>query len=128
VANGESAFGAAELALIERYRYQLSDRVDAAHFEVAQLRAALEERLEGLSGGGGALEKRWLANDPTGETLHVLARIAPQMQPRRFDGVVVRARRATPRCSSPRRSRRLGLRGAKARDCRRRTRLRCRAT
>ena len=59
-----SAFGGAELALIERYRYQLSDRVDAAHFEVAQLRAALEERLEGLSGGGGALEKRWLANDP----------------------------------------------------------------
>jgi len=87
VTNGESAFGGAELALIERYRYQLSDRVDAAHFEVAQLRAALEERLEGLSGGGGALEKRWLANDPTGETLHVLARIAPQMQPRRFDGV-----------------------------------------
>ena len=87
VANGEGAFGAAELALIERHRYQLSDRVDAAHFEVAQLRAALEERLEGLSGGGGALEKRWLANDPTGETLHVLTRIAPPMQPRRFDGV-----------------------------------------
>jgi len=87
VANGESAFGAAELALIERYRYQLSDRVDAAHFDVAQLRAALEERLEGLSGGGGALEKRWLANDPTGETLHVLSQIAPPMQPKRFDGV-----------------------------------------
>jgi len=87
VANGENAFGAAELALIERYRYQLSDRVDAAHFEVPQLRAALEERLEGLSGGGGVLEKRWLANDPTGETLHVLSRIAPPMQPKRFDGV-----------------------------------------
>jgi predicted exporter len=87
VANGEGALGAAELALIERHRYQLSDRVDASHFETAALRAALEERLEGLAGGGGALEKRWLANDPTGETLHILAQIAPPIQPLRFDGV-----------------------------------------
>jgi predicted exporter len=87
VANGEGALGAAELALIERHRYQLSDRVDAAHFEPAALRAALEERLEGLAGGGGALEKRWLANDPTGETLHILAQIAPPIQPSRVDGV-----------------------------------------
>ena len=87
VANGESAIGGPELALIERHRYQLSDRIDAAHFDAAALRAALEERLEGLAGGGGALEKRWLANDPTGETLHVLAQLLPPMQPRRVDGV-----------------------------------------
>ena len=71
VANGEGAIGAVELALIERHRYQLSDRVDAAHFDEDALRAALEERLEGLAGGGGALEKRWLPNDPTGEKSHL---------------------------------------------------------
>ena len=87
VANGEGALGAAELALIERHRYQLSDRVSASHFEPAALRDALEERLEGLAGGGGALEKRWLASDPTGETLHILAQITPPIQPSRFDGV-----------------------------------------
>jgi predicted exporter len=87
VANGEGTIGAPELALIERHRYQLSDRVDAAHFDAAALRAALEERLEGLAGGGGALEKRWLSNDPTGETLHILAQLAAPMQPRRVDGV-----------------------------------------
>ena len=87
VANGEGALGAAELSLIERHRYQLSDRVDASHFEPAALRAALEERLEGLASGGSALEKRWLAIDPTGETLHILAQIAPPIQPSRVDGV-----------------------------------------
>ena len=87
VTNGEGAIGGPELALIERHRYQLSDRVDAEHFGAAALRSALEERLEGLAGGGGALEKRWLANDPTGETLHVLEQLAPPVQPRRVDGV-----------------------------------------
>lgn len=86
-ANGEGTLQAPELALIESHRYQLSDRIDAAHFDAAALRAALDERLEGLAGGGGALEKRWLANDPTGETLHILAQLAPQMQPKRVDGV-----------------------------------------
>lgn len=86
-ANGESTLQAPELALIERYRYQLSDRIDAAHFDAAALRAALEERLEGLAGGGSVLEKRWLANDPTGETLHILAQWATPLQPRRVDGV-----------------------------------------
>lgn len=87
VNNGEGALGAPELAVIERHRYQLSDHIDAAHFDVTALRAALEERLEGLAGGGGALEKRWLANDPTGETLHVLAQLMPPIQPKRVDGV-----------------------------------------
>jgi predicted exporter len=87
VANGEGMPGESELDFIERHRYQLSGRVDAAHFEPPALRAALEERLEGLAGGGGVLEKRWLANDPTGETLHVLAQLAPGDQPWRVDGV-----------------------------------------
>jgi predicted exporter len=87
VANGEETLDAPDLSLIERHRYQLSDRVDAEHFDTAQLHAALEERLEGLAGGGGALEKRWLANDPTGETLHVLAQLTPPAQPERHEGV-----------------------------------------
>ena len=104
VANGEATLDAPELALIERHRYQLSDRIDAAHFDTAQLRAALEERLEGLAGGGGALEKRWLANDPTGETLHVLAQLAPPAQPERREGVWF-SRKGTRRCSSRKRAR-----------------------
>ncbi|MEO8346528.1 MAG: MMPL family transporter [Betaproteobacteria bacterium] len=87
VGNGDSALGGAELAVIERHRYQMSDAVDAAHFDVAALRAALAERLEGLAGGGSLLEKRWLSSDPTGEAWHVLAQLAPPVQPKHIDGV-----------------------------------------
>ncbi len=86
-ANGEGMRSAAEVALIERHRYQLSDRVDAGHFQAPALRTALEERLEGLAGGASVLEKRWLANDPTGETLYILSHLVPQVQPKRIDGV-----------------------------------------
>ncbi len=87
VSNGEATLDGPELAFIERHRYQLSDRGDAARFDAPRLRAALEERLEGLAGGGGVLEKRWLATDPTGETLHVLAQLTPPVEPARKEGV-----------------------------------------
>jgi len=45
VANGDTGFGRAELGVIERNRYVLSDRVDAALFETGALRKALEARL-----------------------------------------------------------------------------------
>jgi predicted exporter len=47
VNNGGTDFGQRELALIQRYRYQLSDGVTAERFTAAGLRSALEERLEG---------------------------------------------------------------------------------
>ncbi len=87
VSNGEAALGGRELALVERHRYQLSDRLDAAHFDAARLRSALEERLEGLTGGAGVVEKRWLAADPTGETLHVLATLTAPVEPEQREGV-----------------------------------------
>ena len=87
VGNGDNVIGGAALAVIERHRYQMSDVVNAAHFEVAALRAALGERLEGLAGGGSILEKRWLASDPTGETWHVLAQLTPPVQLKQIDGV-----------------------------------------
>ncbi|MEJ7668279.1 MAG: MMPL family transporter [Casimicrobiaceae bacterium] len=87
VANGGAGLGRRELELLERYRYVLSDRVEPRHFETAALRAALEERLEGIAGGAGVLEKRWLQADPTGETLHLLAALDAPAQPRRVNGV-----------------------------------------
>ena len=87
VANGGGGMGRRELELLERYRYVLSDRVEPRLFETAALRAALEERLEGIAGGAGVLEKRWLQIDPTGETLHLLATLDAPAQPRRVHGV-----------------------------------------
>ena len=87
VNNGGGDAGQRELALIERYRYVLSDGVIAERFTPAGLRAALEERLEGLAGSAGALEKRLLAADPTGEVLRVLLTATPGKSPRRMQGV-----------------------------------------
>jgi hypothetical protein len=122
VANGESAFGAAELAVIERYRYQLSDRVDAAHFEAAQLRAALEERLEGLSGGAAHWRSAGLPTIRQARRCTSSRGLRRRCSPSASMASGSRAT-ATPPCSLPRRSRLAGLRGPKARDCRRRPRL-----
>jgi len=88
VNNGESGMGERELALIAGHRYLLSDRLDGpAPFSAAALRTALDERLEALSGSAGMLEKRFLANDPTGETRRILGRIVPAKAPQRIEGV-----------------------------------------
>ena len=59
VNNGGTDFGQRELALIERYRYGLSDGVTAERFTAAGWRAALEERLRARRQRG-SLEKRLL--------------------------------------------------------------------
>jgi predicted exporter len=86
VRNGSDSF-AAEWNVLQRYRYLLSDGVSAERFTSAGLRAALEERLEGLSGTASPLEKRLLAADPTGETLSVLQKLTPAKAPRKREGV-----------------------------------------
>lgn len=85
--NGSSAFAQRELEAIEHHRYVLSDKVTAGAFAADGLHASLLERLERLSGSAGMLEKSLLADDPTGETLNVLRRVAPATQPRRIDDV-----------------------------------------
>ena len=87
VANGDAGFGRAELDVIERNRYVLSDRVDAALFETGALRKALEARLEDLSGSAGFVGKQTLAFDPTGETAKLLQRFTPVSSPQRVQGV-----------------------------------------
>lgn len=88
VSNGSADFGRRELALLSRYRYVLSDGLDdPAHFAPANLRAALEARLEGLAGAAGMLDKALLATDPTGELRRVLARLTPPVSPQRVHGV-----------------------------------------
>ena len=87
VANGDAAAGLEQLALVEAHRYALSPRIAPATFTVDGLRAALQERLEGLYGSAAPLEKRLLAQDPTGETLAILRTLAPARQPQVLHGV-----------------------------------------
>jgi len=88
VSNGEAGLGERELTLLTANRYALSDRLDASDpFSRTHLRAALEDRVESLSGSAGIIEKRFLASDPTAETLRVLAHVAPRKAPQRIDGV-----------------------------------------
>ena len=57
--NGEAGLGERELTLLTANRYALSDRLDASDpFSRTHLRAALEDRVESLSGSAGIIEKR----------------------------------------------------------------------
>ena len=85
--DGEASQGERDLAFILAHRYALSPREDAARFGVDGLRAAMAERLEGLYGSAAPLEKRTLAQDPTGETLGILRALVPARAPRSIDGV-----------------------------------------
>ena len=67
-----------------RYRYLLSPRLDGPEpFSEATLRRALETRLRELMSPMGTFSKAFLARDPTGEWLRLLARLRPQEGPER---------------------------------------------
>ena len=86
--NGDAGLSERELTLLQTNRYALSDRLDTGDpFSRTELRTALEDRMESLSGSAGIIEKRFLAVDPTGETLRVLARLVSRKAPQRLDGV-----------------------------------------
>ncbi len=68
-------------------RYVLSPAVTTKHFEVAGLRSAISDSIEGLSGGAGMTIKRLFARDPTGETLQLLDQFSGLNQPQVADGV-----------------------------------------
>ena len=88
VSNGGTTFGQRELGLLERNRYVLSDAIETpGHFSRDGLRAALEQRLAGLAGSAGFLDKHFLARDPTGEMFRLLQRMTPSSAPRRQHGV-----------------------------------------
>jgi predicted exporter len=87
--NGDAAASdfAAERDLFWRYRYVLSPGVTPARFTVEGLHAALESDLHLLASDMGSLVKQSLADDPTGEILVLLDRLAEQKQPASRDGV-----------------------------------------
>jgi len=86
VSNGSLAGGLRDLPALHAARYALSPDA-AAHMSIDALRDALHRRLEALSSSMAMLEKRWLADDPTGETLGLLALLQPARSPRREWGV-----------------------------------------
>lgn len=72
VENGEESGFQRDYAFLWSNRYLLSDRVAADRFTGAGLRAALQHDLTDLGSASGFLVKRTLADDPTGEMLHLI--------------------------------------------------------
>lgn len=89
VSNGEAAGLDGDRAYFWRNRYLLSPAVQPGHFDAPALRAALERDLDLLRSSAGALVKRSLPNDPTGEILALLDRLAGGARPAQQDGVWV---------------------------------------
>lgn len=86
VTNGSLAAGLRDLPPLHAARYVLS--ADAAsHMTQAGLVAALAQRYDALGGSAALLEKRFVADDPTGETLQLLASLQGSRSPRREAGV-----------------------------------------
>jgi predicted exporter len=86
IANGSLAAAMHELPVLHAARYALA--ADAgARMSVDGLRKALQLRLDALQSATGMLEKRWLYDDPTGETLALLATLGAGGTPRREAGV-----------------------------------------
>lgn len=87
VANGADGLPRRDRDLLLEHRYLLSPAVDAARFEAAGLRAALERTLELLASPAGTLVRPLLARDPTGELAAILAAQAGRAQPATRAGV-----------------------------------------
>lgn len=87
VENGDGSGDAADREFLWRHRYLLSSAVDAERFSAAGLREQLEEALRLLDSPAGALVRRIVANDPTGELLHILERLEAQSRPATREGV-----------------------------------------
>ncbi len=86
VSNGSLASGMADLPALHAARYALSPDA-AAHMSVDGLRDALRQRYAALGGSLAILEKRFVADDPTGETLALLAKLQATASMRRERGV-----------------------------------------
>ena len=87
VNNGDSEWGMRDFEALRANRYLLSDAGSAGKFGAQALHAALAARVRALASGSGIVDKALLPEDPTGETLHLAARLAPAAQPRQQFGV-----------------------------------------
>lgn len=75
-----------DLEALMRYRYLLSPGVTEDAFSEPSLRAAMIRRLDALGTTAGALEKRFLTRDPTGETMRLVAKAAGSSRLRNDSG------------------------------------------
>jgi predicted exporter len=87
VENGDGSGDVADREFLWRHRYLLSSAVDAERFSAAGLRERLEDTLRLLDSPAGALVQRVVANDPTGELLHILEHLEAQSRPATREGV-----------------------------------------
>lgn len=87
VNNGDAEWQRHDFEVLRAHRYLLSDNVTGRQFSVEGLHAALVARIRGLSTSSGLVEKSLLTQDPTGETLHIVQRLAPATRPRQEYGL-----------------------------------------
>lgn len=87
VANGDAALARADTDFLFAHRYALSPTISPARFERAALAAALERGYEALASPVGALVRRYLPADPTGEFLRLASALETQARPATHLGV-----------------------------------------
>jgi len=92
VQNGLPDFGDADLELLLRYRFLLGPPHSGERFGAAQLRDAMQQRLQGLMSPLGPLEKQFFRRDLGGDLLRLLTLFrdqgaAAEAGPRLLDGV-----------------------------------------
>jgi predicted exporter len=89
VNDGEPVTAQNDRDFLFRHRYLLSDAVTAQRFSAVGLPSAIEETIEDLASSAGLLLKSLLANDPTGEMLHILDQLERTPGPATDQGVWV---------------------------------------
>ena len=87
VNNGEDSAIDRDREFLWRNRYLLSPAVTPGHFSAPALRDALEENLQLIGSPAGALLRRILPQDPTGELLRLIAQFEGVARPEVREGV-----------------------------------------
>ncbi len=87
ILNGEAGFIQDDISFLFRNRYLLSPGVKGGSFTARGLRESLERQVKGLSSSRGILQKRYFANDPSGEFLQVMKNMSVGNELQRHDGV-----------------------------------------
>jgi len=87
VNNGEDSALDLDREFLWRNRYLLSPAVAPGHFSAPALRDALEENLQLIGSPAGALLRRILPQDPTGELLRLIAQFEGVARPEVREGV-----------------------------------------
>lgn len=87
VNNGEHVGEDKDHDFLWKNRYLLSPAITPEHFSVAALRNSLEEDLQLLGSPAGALVKKILKDDPSGELIRLLEQLEGQARPAMQEGV-----------------------------------------